>query len=406
MIIEEAEKKSDPEVLPPAAATSANNGHGQNQFSPGTQASFPNPNGANAELLAAATALLANNPLLAAQLQQQQQQQQLLLQQQAAAALLQATTHNLIPQHLQAGALAASLNGTPGYQPALIPPPALASLAHQIPLSLPQQQQLQQALSPAGFSLPTMTVQDVPCSTPVYNGVNPKYPGLRVLNANPPVFAVDNFLTPLECQFLVAVAADSFGPAPVVGKGAGEVSPSRTSSTCYLSREDLPDLMRKVSVLTGKPIEHCELPQVGRYLPSQQYLQHFDAFDTSNEDGRRFAANGGQRTITVLIYLNDVLRGGATRFPALNLDVQPRQGMALIFFPATIDGYLDKMALHAAMPAVDTKYVSQVWIRQHQYNGQPSKRLAQIMGRPLGAYESMRPVKAHEAEGIVPASAF
>jgi len=85
---------------------------------------------------------------------------------------------------------------------------------------------------------------------------------------------------------------------------------TRTSSTCYLAREDLPLLMQKVSFLTGKPMQHFELPQVGRYLPTQQYHQHYDAFDLTNEDGRRFALNGGQRTVTILIYLNDVLRGG------------------------------------------------------------------------------------------------
>lgn len=163
--------------------------------------------------------------------------------------------------------------------------------------------------------------------------------------------------------------------APVVGKGAGEISHSRTSSTCYLAREDLPLLLNKVSKLTGKPVEHCELPQVGRYLPSQQYLQHFDAFDLSNEDGRRFASNGGQRTVTVLIYLNDVEKGGQTAFPSLKLEVQPKRGMALVFFPATVDGLLDKNALHAAKPAVDVKYVSQVWIRQGNYEGFPSKRM-------------------------------
>ena len=72
--------------------------------------------------------------------------------------------------------------------------------------------------------------------------------------------------------FLIQAADDSWTPAPVVGKGAGEISPSRTSSTCYLAREDLPDYMRKISLLTSKPISHCELPQVGRYLSSQQYL--------------------------------------------------------------------------------------------------------------------------------------
>lgn len=330
-----------------------------------------------------ANALLTNttnlNPLLQQQVLQQAAQQQLLQRQAAAlvaAAAIQAPlTHNLIPLHLQASALAASLHGTPGYTPAIIPP----LLVIPRPLPLP-------AASPV-TTFQSMTLQDYllvnPAFIPQYNGINPNYPGVRVVSSDPPVFTVDNFLTPLECQFLVTVASDSFGPAPVVGKGVGEISASRTSSTCYLAREDLADYMRKVSLLTGKPIEHCELPQVGRYLPSQQYLQHFDAFDTSTEDGRRFASNGGQRTITVLVYLNDVMRGGATSFPALNLDVQPRQGMALVFFPATIDGFLDKRALHAALPAIDTKFVSQVWIRQTTYNGQPSKRLVSTMGPPL-----------------------
>jgi len=230
-----------------------------------------------------------------------------------------------------------------------------------------------------GAQVPALSVQDRPLVPPIYNGINPNYPGAQLLHAHPPIFAVENFLTPAECDFLIENANDAFGPAPVVGKGSGEVSPSRTSSTCYLAREDLPEYLRKVGLLAGKPAEHCELPQVGRYMPSQQYLQHFDAFDLGDEDGRRFAANGGQRTVTVLVYLNDVARGGATSFPNLNIEVQPRRGMALVFFPATLDGLLDKMALHAALPAVDVKYVSQVWIRQSNYEGRPSKRLVAPM---------------------------
>lgn len=280
-----------------------------------------------------------------------------------------AVTHNLIPAHMQASAVAPalSLNGTPGYQPAFI---------HATPV-------FHATSSAAGQ--PILSVQDRPMVPPVYNGVHPHYPGLQILHANPPIFCVENFLTPHECDFLIHAAQDCFAPAPVVGKGVGEVSASRTSSTCYLAREDLPDYLRKISLLTGKPVEHCELPQVGRYLPTQQYLQHFDAFDLSNEDGRRFAANGGQRTITVLVYLNDVAEGGHTAFPALNLKIKPKRGMAVVFFPATVDGLLDKMALHAALPAAEghVKYVSQVWIRQGEYKGQPSKRLTQTMGAPF-----------------------
>jgi prolyl 4-hydroxylase len=63
-----------------------------------------------------------------------------------------------------------------------------------------------------------------------------------MLHAHPPIFCVYEFLTPAECDFLIEAASDAFGPAPVVGKGQGEVSPSRTSSTCYLAREDLPEV--------------------------------------------------------------------------------------------------------------------------------------------------------------------
>jgi len=90
------------------------------------------------------------------------------------------------------------------------------------------------------------------------------------------------------------------------------------------------------------------------------------------------------------VYLNDVTQGGQTSFPNLNLLVQPRQGMALVFFPATVDGFLDPMALHAALPAVDTKYVSQIWIRQGNYYGQSSKRLSMLMGAPLTEEEVKR----------------
>lgn len=213
---------------------------------------------------AAAAANQINTPMNTSFQVQPCHSQQAISYQQAVAAMTAGmqVTHNLIPEHLQAYAMAASLNGTPGHQPALILPGTTTP-----PVMAP---------SPTISTTPTppiLTVQDRPFVPPLYNGVNVNYPGVRMLHASPPVYVVDNFLTPFECDFLIAAASDSWTPAPVVGKGAGEISASRTSSTCYLAREDLPDYMRKVSLLTGKPVNHCELPQVGRYLPSQQYLQ-------------------------------------------------------------------------------------------------------------------------------------
>jgi hypothetical protein len=91
---------------------------------------------------------------------------------------------------------------------------------------------------------------------------------------------------------------------------------------------------------------------------------------------------GGQRVVTALVYLSSPPQGGVTHFPNLNLPVQPKQGTALVFSPATVDGLLDKAVLHAALPAVDTKYVWQVWIRQSNYTGTPSRRLPQTLEIP------------------------
>ncbi|KAJ8614073.1 hypothetical protein CTAYLR_005856 [Chrysophaeum taylorii] len=211
-----------------------------------------------------------------------------------------------------------------------------------------------------------------------YLDVNLLYPGLRAISTRPPVFTVESFLSPEECKALIDAAKDHMTPAPVVGPGNGEVSVSRTSSTCYLAREDLPSICTKVCALTGKPVEHLELPQVGRYRTGEFYKPHYDAFDTSTADGRRFAQNGGQRVATVLVYLNDVFQGGSTFFSKLGLRVAPRQGVALVFFPASVDGVLDELYLHAAEPAVDPKWVSQIWIRQRSYNGLASVRISPI----------------------------
>jgi hypothetical protein len=134
---------------------------------------------------------------------------------------LTTTTHNLIPPHLQQLLLTPNhaLNGTPGFPSALVP--------------MTEERRDLTVVSPS------------PSPPECYNGVNLQYPGLSVLHAAPPIFTVSNFLSPAECEFLISVAQDCFGPAPVVGKGSGEISASRTSSTCYLAREDVPDILRK-----------------------------------------------------------------------------------------------------------------------------------------------------------------
>jgi prolyl 4-hydroxylase len=194
--------------------------------------------------------------------------------------------------------------------------------------------------------------------------INEGYPGLHRLRSRPPVFLVEDFLTAAECDELMRCA----DPMLIRSKTDSGVSEVRTSRSTHLRKATppCPAVLRKVLALTRKPVNHMEVPQVCRYEPGQFYRMHYDSGDEETLVHGVMGQSSGPRVCTVLIYLNDVFRGGATRFPTLGIDVAPRKGCALVFFPAFTDGGIDPDGLHEALPAVERKYVCQVWVRQRE----------------------------------------
>lgn len=187
---------------------------------------------------------------------------------------------------------------------------------------------------------------------------------------HPPIYLIDDFITIEQCNSLIDQTSHSLVPSPVVGSSNGVESIARTSQTCFLCHKDVPTLIKNVSTLLyDKPYPHIELPQICKYATNQRYDAHYDAFDVTDADGRRHMFNGGQRLCTVLIYLNTVTSGGKTSFPRIDREFTPKAGRAVVFFPCTITGELDDLALHAALPAVDEKYVCQIWVRESEYDG-------------------------------------
>uniref|UniRef100_A0A7S4Q9W8 Fe2OG dioxygenase domain-containing protein n=1 Tax=Alexandrium monilatum TaxID=311494 RepID=A0A7S4Q9W8_9DINO len=100
-----------------------------------------------------------------------------------------------------------------------------------------------------------------------------------------------------------------------------------------------------------------EYPQVARYERGQHFGEHDDAFPFAHARRTNY-----QRRATLLVYLNSVAEGGRTSFPRLGLKVRPERGSALLFFPAFADGRPDPRMLHAAEPAVDEKWIAQIWV--------------------------------------------
>ena len=193
-----------------------------------------------------------------------------------------------------------------------------------------------------------------------YLELNP-FPKKKLIHNDPPIYMVENFLSSDECKYIINLSNKKVRKSLVVDPktGRGVTHPSRTSESCYHAY-DIKWLISRVNRLTGVSQQFQEPTQVARYVTGQFYESHLDALDNPGHDGQRIG--------TVLMYLNNVPSGGGTFFNELNLRVQPKEGSAVVFFPAKMDGTIDNKALHTAENASDLKWVSQVWLRNKKYS--------------------------------------
>jgi prolyl 4-hydroxylase len=185
------------------------------------------------------------------------------------------------------------------------------------------------------------------------------------LSLDPRIYTIDDVLTDVECTRLIALARPLLRTSLTVhADGSSKPSRTRTSSSAYISHAQVPWLIERVGRFLGVDEAHVEPPQITRYERGQRYDAHHDGVDPRGTDGQSFVRDRGQRVVTLLFYLNDVRRGGATRFQRLRIDVRPRVGQLLVFYPSRDDLHqIDERLLHSAEPAEDTKWVCQIWVR-------------------------------------------
>jgi prolyl 4-hydroxylase len=203
----------------------------------------------------------------------------------------------------------------------------------------------------------------------------PPFTEFRILHLDPLVLAVDEFLTAAECQRYVALAQGGTAAytqgSPTVGTTA-QARAQRTSTTWYHSYERVPEVVTKACRLVGvEDADGWEEVQTVRYQRNQEFTWHLDAL---GPDAVAAADSAGQRMATLLVYLTDDITGGATIFRDLDLQVQPKLGTALLFFPAAggIPGVpTDFRTLHCGQKVQDTspqdKWIAQMWLRPRPY---------------------------------------
>ncbi len=195
-------------------------------------------------------------------------------------------------------------------------------------------------------------------------------PPKRVLSEAPRLRAVEGFLSPAVCDWLVGRAEPLLKPATVYdpATGASRQEQARSNSAVefdIVNADVVMMLVRgRMGAATHLPTAAMEPLQVLHYQVGQRFERHFDFLDTSVEGYARDVAGRGQRIATFLLYLNDDYEGGETEFPVLGLRHKGRKGDALFFANVDAANQPDRRTLHAGVaPTSGVKWLLSQWIR-------------------------------------------
>ncbi|MDP1025970.1 2OG-Fe(II) oxygenase [Sphingomonas sp. KR1UV-12] len=144
----------------------------------------------------------------------------------------------------------------------------------------------------------------------------------------------------------------------------------RTSETGDLAADD-PAVMETEALLrafTGLDPAHGEPLQGQRYAIGQEFKAHTDYFEPRGIDYDRYCSVAGNRTWTVMVYLNEPEAGGATRFKAVDKIIQPETGKLVCWNNRRPDGTLNPATLHQGMKVRGgVKYVITKWYRERPW---------------------------------------
>ena len=181
------------------------------------------------------------------------------------------------------------------------------------------------------------------------------------------MYQVQEFLSTDECDQVKSLIQTKLRPSTIVHEGEYDKS-IRTSSTCDLGHLESPlinEIDNRICDLLDIDIDYSEVIQGQQYEIGEEFKEHHDYFDGSDlliEEHTRLL---GQRTYTVMIYLNNVEKGGETFFSSLNKSFKPIKGDALIWNNLNYDGMPNKNTIHQGKPVISGyKSIITKWFRE------------------------------------------
>lgn len=189
---------------------------------------------------------------------------------------------------------------------------------------------------------------------------------------------IENFLGEEEClQIIKMIDANNAPSLVATSYNHGETNDFRTSSTSNLDGNNLlvRGLHQKIADQLGLEMARGESLQGQVYETGQYFKPHTDYFE--GDHYQQHCQASGNRTHTLMIYLNDVPEGGQTDFAQIGKTVVPKLGKAVIWRNMDDEGNTLYDSLHEGTPPTQgKKYVITSWWREKNWQGGEDARLA------------------------------
>ncbi|MEK9747758.1 MAG: 2OG-Fe(II) oxygenase [Pseudomonadales bacterium] len=186
------------------------------------------------------------------------------------------------------------------------------------------------------------------------------------------IIVLDNFLNNEEVEDALSFLNEMYESDVCGEDGKGVKTKQRTGQLKFVSHYKsrmFNGVCHRIAQYLGTDLSRAEQAQFLKYGKGQKYEPHYDAFDKRNEnEWKHYAANGGQRIYTAMVYLNDVHDGGTTLFPKLGIDIQPRKGRLLVWKNVGEDLTVPHPdSLHGGMPVgkKTEKICFTLWFREN-----------------------------------------
>ena len=181
------------------------------------------------------------------------------------------------------------------------------------------------------------------------------------------IFYAKSFLSDVECEYLTKLIQDKLLPSELASPDKDKFF--RTSKTCDLTEFDdktVKTINERICSFVGIEDKFSEPIQGQFYEIGQEFKPHTDFFEKTELVEN--AGILGQRSLTVMIYLNAVELGGETSFPRINEEFIPEKGKAVIWSNLNSDCSPNHHSLHHAKKVrAGYKAIITKWFRSPSY---------------------------------------